>query len=353
MPDLPLMKQYWENRHHLTIINDLLLFDDRIVIPLCFTPGHSSTTTRGTPRNHQTKALASTCVWWPYISSQMETMVNKCATCAIYRPERREPLLWSRLAMDLFELKGKTYLIIVDYFSRWTELRLLEKLNSKTTITQIKSVFATHGIPDMIISDNGPQFVSWEFKVFAQEYGFTHVTSSPRYPGSNGEAERAVWTIKNLLKKAVDPYDALLLYRATPLNNGYPPAELLMCRKLKTKIPTLPTTLSPSTPSFPELEWKDSIQKQKQRMTYNSRHAAKEASPLQKGNTVYIEDMEKSGTVIDSHHNPRSFIVQTDSGVIRRNRTHLVPTNKNNSPADSTKTTSNSRCRSTVFTSCF
>ena len=147
IPDLPLMKQYWENRHHLTVIDDLLLFDDRIVIP--------SALRLGIQRLHEghqgitkTKALASTCVWWPYISSQIKTMVNKCATCAIHRPERREPLLpssfpdrpWSRLAMDLFELKGKTYLIIVDYFSRWIELRLLEKLNSKTTITQIKSV---------------------------------------------------------------------------------------------------------------------------------------------------------------------------------------------------------------------
>ena len=124
------------------------------------------------------------------------------------------------------------------------------------------------------------------------------------------------------------------------------PAELLMCWKLKTKIPTLPTTLSPSTPSFPELERKESIQKQKQRMTYNSRRAVKEASPLPKGNTVYIRDMEKSGTVIDNHHNPRSFIIQTDSGVIRRNRTHLVTTNESNSPADTTKTTSDSGCRS-------
>ena len=347
MPDLPLMKQYWENRHHLSVIDDLLLFDDRIVIPSALRLDILQRLREGHQGITQTKALASTCVWWPYISSHIETMVNKCATFAIHRPERREPLLppsfpdrqWSRFAMDLFELKGKTYLIIYDYFSRWIELRLLEKLNSKTTIIQIKSVFATQGIPD-IISDNGPQFVSWEFKVFAQEYGFTHVTSPPRYPRSNGEAQKAVRTIKNLLKKVADPYDALLLHRATPLNNGYPPAELLMCRKLKTKLPTLPTTL------FPELQRKESIQKQKQRMTYNSRHAAKEASSLQTGNTVYIKDMEKSGTVIDNHHNPRLFIIQTDSGVIRRNRTHLVPTSENNSPADTTKMTSNSGCRS-------
>ena len=199
-PDLPLMKQYWENRHHLTVIDDLLLIDDRIVIPSALHLDILQRLHKGHQGITKTKALASTCVWWPYISSQIETMVNKCAICAIHRPERRDPLLpcsfsdrpWSRLAMDLFELKGKTYLIIADYFSRWIELQLLEKLNSKTTITQIKSVFTTHGIPDMIISDNGPQFVSWEFKVFAQEYGFTHVTSSLRYPRSNREAERAV-----------------------------------------------------------------------------------------------------------------------------------------------------------------
>ena len=187
------MKQYWENRHHLTVIDNLLLFDDRIAIPSALRLNILQRLHEGHQGITKTKALASTCVWWPYISSQIETMVNKCATCAVHRPERSEPLRpssfpntpWSRLAMDLFELKEKTYLIIVDYFSRWIGLRLLEKLNSKTTITQTKSVFATHGIPDMIMLDNGPQLASWEFKVFAQEYGFTHVTSSPRYPRSN------------------------------------------------------------------------------------------------------------------------------------------------------------------------
>ena len=273
MPDTPLMKQYWETRHHLTVIDELILFDDRIVIPIALRLDILQWLHEGHQGITKTKALASTCVWWSYTSNQIETMVNKCATCAIHRPEHKEPLFpsnfsdrsWSHLAMDLFELKGKIYLIVVDYFSQWIELQLLEKLNSKTTITQIKSVFATHGIPHIIISDIGPQFVGWEFNFFAQECGFTHVTSCPRYPRSNGEAGRAVRTIKNLVKKAADPYDTLLSYRATPLNNEYSPAEL-MCKKLNTKIPTIPTTLSPPTPSFPQLEQKESIQKQKQRM---------------------------------------------------------------------------------------
>ena len=76
-------------------------------------------------------------------------------------------------------------------------------------ISALKEVFATHGIPDLVISDNGQQF--------ATIYGFTHVTSSPRYPRANGEAERAVRTVKEILKKNEDPYPGLLSYRSTPL----------------------------------------------------------------------------------------------------------------------------------------
>uniref|UniRef100_A0A8C9YN86 Integrase catalytic domain-containing protein n=1 Tax=Sander lucioperca TaxID=283035 RepID=A0A8C9YN86_SANLU len=80
-------------------------------------------------------------------------------------------------------------------------------------------------------------------------YGFRHVTSSPRFAQSNGEAERHVQTVKRLLKKAKDPYLALWAYRATPLANGYSPAQLLMGRRLRTPDPQLPSLLIPSLPN--------------------------------------------------------------------------------------------------------
>ena len=136
------------------------------------------------------RALAETSIWWPNISSQIEDMVRKCSVCAKLRPTTKEPLLpssfqehpWSRVAMGLFDLHGKTYLLLVDYDSRWPEIRLLDRLTSTAIIVRLKSFFAIHGIPDVVVSDSGPQFASAEFKKF------THTTSSPRYPQANGEA---------------------------------------------------------------------------------------------------------------------------------------------------------------------
>ena len=101
-------------------------------------------------------------------------------------------------------------------------------------ISSLKSIFSHHGVPSVLMSDNGPQFSSIEMKEFANTYGFQHVTSSPHYPQSNGLAERTVKTIKSLLEHTADAYLTLLIYQSTPLPwCKYSPAELLMGRKLR------------------------------------------------------------------------------------------------------------------------
>ena len=89
-----------------------------------------------------------------------------------------------------------------------------------------------------VVTNNGSQFDSNAFQKLSKEYQFRHVTSSPYYPRSNRKAERGVKAMKALLKKRDEPYLALLVYRSTPLSNGYLPAELLMNRKLRTNVPS-------------------------------------------------------------------------------------------------------------------
>ena len=126
--------------------------------------------------------------------------------------------------------------MLIDYYSRFVEVVKLPSESSSIVIERMKSVFAYHEIPQEVRSDNGPQFSSALFHKFSIDYKFTHVTKSPRYPASYGEAEKAVRMVKGFLKKCDDLYLKLLTYRSTPLNNGYSPAELLMGRQLSTII---------------------------------------------------------------------------------------------------------------------
>ena len=142
-------------------------------------------------------ARARAAVWWPGITKQIEKMVQQCLICAKIRPEPKEPLMalsfevepWTRIGTDLFEHQGKNYIVVVDYTSCWIDFRELPNTLSSTIIDTISSVFAAEGIPKVVISDNRPQYLSGEFKEFAKEWGFTHITSSPKHPIGNGEAE--------------------------------------------------------------------------------------------------------------------------------------------------------------------
>jgi hypothetical protein len=174
------------------------------------------------------------------------------------------------------------------------------------------------------MSDGGPQYVSFVFKQFAQSYGLQHIVSSPRYAQSNGLAERGVQTIKIMLKKSDSPYIALHSYSATPLANGYSPAELLMSRKLLTLLPIAPKQLKPNLPNFRSLRENEKESKLKQKRNYDRRHRARLLTIVKTNDKVWITDQKKSGTVKTESNEPRSYIIQTDSGEIRRNRRHLA-----------------------------
>ena len=126
----------------------------------------------------------------------------------------------------------------------------------------------------------GPQYDSAEFSHFAKQWGFKHVTSSPRFPQSNGEVERGVRTVKNLLQKAEDPAKGLLASRSTPLACKFSPAQLLMGRKLRNSVPMFHTELNPHWPDLEKLHARESESKLKQQSNFNLRHKATPLTPL-------------------------------------------------------------------------
>ncbi|CAC5373515.1 unnamed protein product [Mytilus coruscus] len=160
------------------------------------------------------------------MAAQIEDFISKCSTCQENQKEQtKEPMIeselperpWSKVAADIFHLNGNDYILIIDYYSKWPEIHKLDNLTRKNTIDYLKSTFSRCGIPDIFFSDNGVQFSSLECKDFAKDYGFQHLTSSPTYAQSNGQAERTVQTIKSLLEKSKDQYKSLLDYRNTAI----------------------------------------------------------------------------------------------------------------------------------------
>ena len=233
---------------------------------------------------------------------------------------------WERIAVDLFELKGLTYLLAVDYYSRFVEVQKLSSTTSISVITHLKPLFARFGILAEMVTDNGPQFASYEMKQFSNTYGFWHITTSPHYPQANGLAERTVKTVKNLLEHSSDPYMALLSYRATPIPwCALSPVELLMGRRIRTDVPQVTTSFIPKWSHIKNFKILDEAHKRLQKQYYDKRHRVRELPPLPEDQKVWVDtrgDLTPA-RVLHAADTPRSYVVETSSGQLRRNRSHL------------------------------
>jgi len=186
--------------------------------------------------------------------------------------------------------------------------------------------FARHGIPEVVVSDNSPQFASQSYNKFAEEYGFQHVISSPYHTEGNGEEERGVQIVKNLLKKAKDPYLALLAYHSTPLEVGISPSQLLMSRCLRTTVPIIERQRQPHIPDFGAVAARDGRAKKRQKDNFDACRGARNVPTLDLGDSVWVTDRQIHGEVVEET-SPRSYVVQTPDGMVssKSQRHHLYP----------------------------
>ncbi len=246
-----LMKPYWTRREELSVENGCLLWMGRVIIPESL---------RGTvllelhdvhPGMTRMKALGRSYVWWPKMDADIVDLVKDCTLCALNQnnpiaapshPWEIPTSPWERIHMDFAgPLLGKMFFIVVDAYSKWLEVVIMSEATSLATVNKLRAIFATHGLPKVSVSDNGPAFVGEEFKQFLKKNGIKQVYSAPYHPASNGQAERMVRTFKESLKnlKLGDlqtKVDRLLYkYRIMPhTSTGKSPAEMMFQRPLRT-----------------------------------------------------------------------------------------------------------------------
>ena len=216
---------YWKVKDSLTTCDQLLFYNSRIVVPKALQKETLQRIHMGHLGIEKCKKRTSSSVWWPGVMQQVAQVVQNCQECAKQTKPGKKPLVstvfpkfpWQVVGTDLFELNKNNYLLVVDYFSCYPKVVKLTSTTSTTIVLILKSIFARHGIPEVLRSDNGPQYASAEFMTFASSYGFQHITSSSKLPQSNWQAEQCVQIVKNLLKSS-DPCLALLSYCSTPLS---------------------------------------------------------------------------------------------------------------------------------------
>lgn len=328
--------EFSKYKESLALHQGMIMMGNRIVVPRSLRELILNKIHEGHLGISKCRGIAKETVWWPRITYDIERKVTDCIVCIQNRRNPTSPLLptdfpklpWSVVGADLFAFDKKNYLVVQDYFSRYLEIvGPLSTITSRIIIASLKKIFSRFGVPHRLRCDNGTQLCSEEIKSFAKIMGFEIVTSSPKYPRSNGLAESAVETAKKILSKCEDMDYGLLSYRSAPLENGYSPAELLMGRRVRSTVPITMENLRPAVPDQEGLQAKEKRYRMGMKRRFDQRHGvSKELPELVPGDQVWLSDIRKKGTVISKLPEPRSYLVKLESGAqLRRNRAHLTP----------------------------
>ncbi|KXJ07253.1 Uncharacterized protein K02A2.6 [Exaiptasia diaphana] len=254
------------------------------------------------------KALARSYVWWPNINQQLEMVAKSCSGCqqnqkmpskVPLHPWEWATFPWQRIHIDFAgPFKDSMFFVVVDAHSKWPEVIPMKSTTSSKTIEVLRNLFARFGIPEQLVSDNGPQFVSDEFQTFMKSNGIRHITSAPYHPATNGLAERN-----------------------TPhLTTGESPAQMMLGRPLRTRLDLVKPNRN-----------RKMLNKQHEQSMQSALHNATPARQIALGDTVMARDYRgdykwRQGQVIEKT-GPLMYKVQVSPNLIwRRHIDQLLPT---------------------------
>lgn len=323
-----LTKSYWNVRMEITSFDGLMFFKDRLIIPWSkraellnqLHVGHMGVT--------KTQQRARQSLYWPGMSRQIEDKISSCAACQEnQRTQVKSPLMplpvpkhpYEIIATDLFHLEGRDYLLVVDCYSKWVDVvELSQSTTSSVVVAALKRLLSERGLCSELHSDNGPQYTSKLFRDFMCTYNIRHVTSSPGFPQSNGQAERMVQTVKQIMRKSGSEWmSGLRSLRNTPLSVNLPsPAQLLMGRTLYEGIPV------PEHHLFPRAYDREKVAKEFENLkavqkSNHDKRAGEEKEVLKDGSQVRVQGQNGkwfAAKVTEKHDTPRSYVVTDQSG---------------------------------------
>ena len=336
------MKPYQRRREELSVEDGCLLWGNRVVVPEKGRAQILSLLHEGHPGILRMKRLARSVAWWPGMDEAIESTVNKCQLCqenqkspnpVMVHPWEWPNSPWTRVHADYAgPLEGKMFLILVDAYSKWLEVDIVPSATTQNTIPKLRSIFATHGLPEVLVTDNRTAFTSREFKEFTKRNGIQHLTTAPYHPSSNGLAERAVQTFKRAIEKSSSQADIqtrvsrfLFHYRTTPHTvTGTPPAELLMKRRPRTHLDCMKPSFNKA---MREKQFKQSM-KTFQRASYRM-------PQWELGDKVYVRNFSASkpkwlpGAIEVMHGESQAKVKLSDGRMVNRHfdhiRTRLAP----------------------------
>ena len=290
---------------------NVILRGNRIVIPTSLQQRALSLAHEGHQGIVKTKKLMREKVWFPGIDRMVMKMINDCIPCQANGPENHpEPLQMSSLPPSPWHTvhidfcgpfpTGEYLLVVIDAYSRFPEVEIVHSTAAKGTLPKLDRIFATHGIPSVLKSDNGPPFFGDEFKSHMIENGIHHQKITPLWPQANSEAENFMKPLTKAVRAAhaegrdwkKDLYRFLLNYRATPHNTtGIAPSQLLFNRTIKTKLPQIDHRQQTDT----HLDIQEKDEKAKEKMKQNAdRRAHSKPSDIKVGETVLIRQRKKN-----------------------------------------------------------
>ena len=206
------LRPYFNHKEHLSVEQGCILLGYRVIVPTKFHDRLLRELHSDHPGICKMKALARCYLWWPSLDKDIETKTKSCSVCcAVQNTPQSAPLhpwkwpsrIWQRLYID-FAQKGRTnFLVVIDSYSKWLEVFEMRSTSAESTCDTLRTLFASFGLPEEIVSDNGPQFTSSVFKFFLKRNGVKQTLTPPYHPASNGAAKRSVQILKRSLEKQV------------------------------------------------------------------------------------------------------------------------------------------------------